>query len=165
MDAIRWLARIMHVISGVLLVVMVVTVLVEIVTRGLFGLTQGAIDITIRGGIEIVSYCLLFMVLFALPHSVSKGQVIVDLFTENLGSRLKIVLAGIYTLGFGLLGFGMALRFYEAVGRVAETGETTQDLLIPLTYIYAITTFATFMLGLRGITVGLCEIFAKRSPS
>ena len=158
MNVVRRVAHAMHMVAGVLLIVMAVTVLIEVVTRALFGMTGGGLDLTIRGGVEIVSYSLLFMVLFALPYSVSRGQVIVDLFTENMSERLKMLLAGIYTLGFSFLGFAMATRFYESVGRVAMSGETTQDLLIPLTYIYAISAFATFMLGLRGLFVAIDEI-------
>jgi len=70
----------------------------------------------------------------------------------------KAVLAGIYTFGFGLLGIGMAVRFFQAVGRVAGTGETTQDPLIPMTFIYGATAFATTVLALRGILVALRQL-------
>ena len=111
---------------------MVATVLLDVATRALFGASDGAIDLTLRGGVELVSYGLLFMVLFALPHSVARGQVVVELFTERLGERPRALLAGAYLLGFALLGLGMALRFFEAGGRTLATGETSQDLLIPL---------------------------------
>lgn len=153
MNMVRALSRGMHIISGILLIVMMVTVLVDIVTRYVFGTTSGAVDFTFRGAVEIVSYGLLFMVLFSLPFSVNRGQVIVDLFTENMSERLKGLLSGLYIFGFGLLGVGMTYRFYQSIGRVAQSGETTQDLIIPLSYIYAITTFATAVLALRGILV------------
>ena len=158
MNAAHRVAHAMHVVSGILLLVMMFTVLVDVVTRTLFGASGGRIDFTFRGGVEIVSYGLLFMVLFTLPYSVSRGQVIVDLFTEQLSDRLKAVLSGVYTFGFGLLGLGMSIRFFEAAQRVAETGETTQDLLIPMHYIYAITALATAVLALRGILVAIQEL-------
>lgn len=145
----------MHLVSGTLLVAMMVVVLADIISRTTFGASGGAVDLTFRGGVELVSYGLLFMVLFALPYSVTRSQVIVDLFTENLSERVISILAGIYTFGFGLLGVGMSIRFIEAVGRVAESGETTQDLLIPLTWMYGLTAFATVMLALRGLLMGL----------
>lgn len=158
LDVVRRIAYGLYLVAGVLLLVMVATVLYEIVSRSLFGISRGAIDITIRGGVEIVSYALLFMVLFALPYAVDRGQVVVDLFTESMGRHLAGLFAGVYTLGFALLGFGMSLRFYEGVGRLAMTGETTQDLLIPMTHIYAVASLATFLLGLRSLLIGIHEI-------
>lgn len=158
MEAVRRLALGMHVLSGMLLIGMMVTVLLDVISRAMFGASGGRIDFTFQGGVEIVSYGLLFMVLFTLPYSVSRSQVIVDLFTDEMSERLKALLAGIYTFGFGLLGIGMAVRFFEAAGRVAETGETTQDLLIPMTFIYGATAFATSVLALRGILVALRQL-------
>ncbi|MCB2101874.1 MAG: TRAP transporter small permease [Rhodobacterales bacterium] len=159
------LAHGLHLVSGVLLVVMVVTVLVDVATRTVFGASGGTIDLTFRGGVEIVSYSLLFMVLFALPYSVNRGQVIVDLFTENLPERTKDVLNAVYLLGFALLGFGMSVRFYDAVFRTIESGETSQDLLIPLYYLYAVVAAATAILGVRALLVALEQVLdsGKRS--
>jgi len=158
MEAVRRLALAMHIFSGFLLIGMLVTVLADVVTRAMFGASGGRIDFTFQGGVEIVSYGLLFTVLFTLPYSISRSQVVVDLFTDGMSERLKALLAGIYTFGFGLLGFGMAVRFFEAAGRVAETGETTQDLLIPMTFIYGMTAFATSILALRGVLVALRQL-------
>lgn len=162
MSTVHRVAHAMHLVSGLLLLSMMIVVLLDVSTRTLFGMSGGRMDFTFRGGVEIVSYSLLFMILFTLPYSVSRGQVIVDLFTERMSERLKALLAGIYTLGFGLLGLGMAIRFFEASARVAESGETTQDLLIPMSYIFAITAFATSMLALRGLLVGIQELKASR---
>lgn len=164
-SAARRLAHGMHLISGFLLVLMVVTVLVDVLTQFIFSVSSGAADVTFNGGIEIVSFSLLFMVLFALPYSVNRGQVVVDLFTENLSGRVKSILSGIYLLGFGLLGCGMAIRFYEAIWRTMESGETSQDLLIPLYYIYAVAAVATAVLGLRGLLVALEHFMGQRKPS
>jgi len=158
MEAVRRLALAMHVFSGLLLIGMMATVLLDVISRGVFGASGGEIDFTFRGGVEVVSYGLLFMVLFTIPHSVSGSQVVVDLFTKQMSGRLKALLAGIYTFGFGLLGVGMAVRFFGAVGRVAGTGETTQDLLIPMTFIYGATAFAATVLALRGILVALRQL-------
>lgn len=165
MGAVNRLAQVMYAVSGALLVLMMLTVLLDVTSRAVFGATDGSVDFTFRGAVEIVSYSLLFMVLFAFPYAVSRGQVIVDLFTENMSERWKSILDGIYMFGFGLLGLGMTVRFYESAWRVAESGETTQDLLIPLTYIYAVTTFATAMLTLRGFLVGLQQLIESRRQS
>ncbi|WP_211100216.1 TRAP transporter small permease [Azospirillum halopraeferens] len=157
-DAAFRVAQAMYHIAGVLLILMMLIVLADVVSRSVFGFTRGSVDFTFLGGIELVNFTLLFTILFTLPYAVSKGQVIVDLFTNNLSERVKGVLAGIYTLGFGLLGIGMTTRFVEAAQRVALTGESTQDLLIPLTYIYGATAFATGVLAVRGVLVAVQQI-------
>ncbi|MEI8633638.1 hypothetical protein P4S72_19270 [Vibrio sp. PP-XX7] len=56
-------------------------------------------------------------------------------------------------LGFMLMGVGMSYRFFLSIEEVHLTGETTQDLLIPLTYFYGLTCFATAVLAVSA----LCE--------
>jgi TRAP-type mannitol/chloroaromatic compound transport system permease small subunit len=152
------LAHLMHLFAGVLVVAMVGTVLVDVVTRLVFRLTDGAVDPTFRGGVEIVSFCLLFMVLFALPYSVARGQVIVDLFTENMSERMKGLLSGAYMAGFGALGLGMCIRFIGSFEESLASGMTSQDLVVPLYYIHAVVAFATGVLALRGFLVALEHI-------
>ncbi len=155
MDTARKLAFYMHWVSGVLLIVMMVTILLDVISRAAFGATKGNVDFTFNGGVEIVSYSLLFCIMFALPYSVRRGQVIVDLFTGGMSERLKGILAGVYTLGFGVLGFGMCVKFVEAFERLNLSGETTQDLLIPMNYIFAVAAFAAGVLALRGLLVAI----------
>ncbi len=145
------ITKAMHYTAGGLLLVIMAAVLLEIISRTLFSLTGGALDVTYQGGIEIVRYGLLFAVLLALPHSVHRGQVVVDLFTDGWSRRTRAIVEGLYSFGFGAMGFGMAGQFQAAIGRVALSGETTQDLLIPLSIIYAGITACAVMLGLRGV--------------
>lgn len=145
----------MYVIAGILLVSLMLTTMADVFTRILFKLSDSRIDLSFFGGIEIVRYTLLFAILFSLPHSVSRGQVIVDLFTEHMSTKKKGFLAGFYTLGFGFLGLAMCFGWYNAALRVTEFGETTQDLLIPLQYLYATAAFASAILAIRGFLVGL----------
>lgn len=157
-DAVFRVAQTMYHIAGVLLLAMVGVILVEVVGRSVFAATGGAIDFTFIGGIELVSYALLFMVLFTLPYAVSRGQVIVDLFTGGMSARMKAVLSGVYTLGFGLLGVGMTLGFVGSAGSVMASGQVTQDLHIPLGYLYGLTAFTTSVLALRAILVASQQI-------
>ncbi|WP_286237860.1 TRAP transporter small permease [Neptuniibacter halophilus] len=152
----------MHVISGVILVSMMFITLADVVTRTLFKMTDGSLDLTFIGGVELIKYGLLIMVLFALPFSVGRSQVIVDLFTEALPSRGKAILEGLFMLGFVALGAGMSYRFWHAVGQAQMSGETTQDLLIPLYYFYAISSFATAMLALAALLISLRCLFFWR---
>ncbi|ETI60596.1 TRAP transporter small permease [Marinomonas profundimaris] len=155
----------MHLLGGVFLITMMVVTLFDVFTRGLFTITNGSVDWTILGGIELVKYSLLFTVLFILPHSVSRSQVIVDLFTERLQPRTKKVLEAVYIFCFGLMGAGMSYSFYHLVGEAEMSYETTQDLLIPLTYFYAVACFATFMLTVSAVTYTLSLLFSKKAES
>lgn len=143
----------MQQLSGVLIVAMMVTVLLDVTSRFVFKVTDGGLDLTFIGGIEIIKYGLLFTILFTLPYCVDRSQVVVDLFTERLSDRKKSFLEGIYFLGYTLLGTGMTIRFYEAIHGAVMSGTTTQDLLIPMNYIYALTTFATAVLAIRALLV------------
>ncbi len=153
------IAHAMHVISGVILVSMMFITLADVLSRALFKATDGSVDLTFIGGVELIKYGLLLLVVFALPYSVGRSQVIVDLFTDNLPPRVKALMEGFYMLGFVLLGAGMSYRFYEAIGNARMSGETTQDLLIPLTYLYGLTSFATAFLALAALLISLRLFF------
>ncbi|MCB9957487.1 MAG: TRAP transporter small permease [Rhodospirillaceae bacterium] len=152
------LAHGLHMVSGVLLVAMVATVLLDVLSRSVFGATNGEVDLTFPGGVEIVSYSLLFAVLLSLPYSVNRGQVIVDIFTEVFPERVKRAMAASYNLGFTALGFGMAVAFFHSVGSALDSGETTQDLHIPLYLIYAAVSAITAVLGLRALLVSIEQV-------
>lgn len=159
---IKRIAHLMHMVGGFFLVAMMVLTLIDVVTRGIFGLTDGALDLTIPGGIELVKYSLLFTILFILPYSVDRSQVVVDLFTDHLSDRHKNWLEAIYLLGFTLLGLAMSYGFYHLIGDAAMSYETTQDLMIPMTYFYSIATFATFMLAASAL-VSAFQLFMKKT--
>lgn len=143
----------MFLVSGFFLMSMMVIILTDVISRTIFGLTEGSVDFTFIGSVELVSYGLLFCILFSLPYSVARSQVIVDLFTENMGERMKDIFSAVYTFGFGLMGLAMTMRFFESIHKYTESGETSQDLLIPLQYIYMVTTVATAVLAIRGFLV------------
>ncbi|NLQ17477.1 TRAP transporter small permease [Marinomonas sp. M1K-6] len=155
----------MHLLGGFFLIAMMVVTLWDVFTRGLFTMTDGSVDWTILGGIELVKYSLLFTVLFILPHSVSRSQVIVDLFTERLPARSKRVLEAIYMFCFGLMGVGMSYGFYHLVDEAAMSYETTQDLLIPLTYFYGVAAFATAMLAVSATVHTLQLLVCRKTAS
>ncbi|MFC1236553.1 TRAP transporter small permease subunit [Vibrio sp. F74] len=149
------LTFVMHMISGTTLICMMFVTLFDVLSRSLFEATNGSVDITFIGGVELIKYGLLIVVLFALPHSLGRSQVIVDLFTDTLKTRTKATLEGFYILGFVLLGSGMSYRFYCAIEEAEMSGETTQDLLIPLGYLYGISSFATAVLAITALLSSL----------
>lgn len=145
-------------LSGLMVVAMMAIVLVDIVTRALFRFSDGRIDITFIGGIELVKFSLLFSILYALPWCVDRAQVVVDLLTENLSDRGKALLESIYFAGYALLGTGMSLRFWEASQGALMSGETSQDLLLPMAYIYGATLVGTLLLALRSMLVSAARL-------
>ena len=156
------LTHAMHVVSGVILVSMMFVTLGDVIVRTLFKLTDGSLDLTFIGGVELIKYGLLLMVLFALPYSVGRSQVIVDLFTDHLKPRVKAIMEGLFMLGFVALGGAMSYRFVHAVEQSRMSGETTQDLLIPLYYFYGVSAFATAILAVAALLISLrCLFFWK----
>lgn len=161
-DLFERLTHAMHVISGFVLISMMFITLADVIARALFSLTDGTFDLTFIGGVELIKYGLLIVVFFALPYSVGRSQVIVDLFTDNMPGRFKVILKGIFMLGFVALGVGMSFRFYHAVELSRMSGETTQDLLIPMYYLYGLCSFATAMLAIASMFISLrCFFYWK----
>lgn len=142
-----------NVVGGIALVAIMLNVIADIATRTVFGATKGSVDLTYVGGFEIVKYGLMVAVAFSMPFCLSRGQVVVDIFTERLPVKIKSALASFYTLFFGLFGFLMMYRLIESATSAAATGETTQDLLLPMQYIYWTAALAMGVLGLRGLSL------------
>ncbi len=157
-------AHIAHLVAGFILVSMMFITLADVITRAMFNFTEGNIDLTFIGGIELIKFGLLFAILLTLPHSVAKSQVIVDLFTEKMNQRVKVYLEAFYNFGFALLGAGMSVRFFKAIESASMTGETTQDLQIPLQYIYVGVVFATALLAVRALIIAGELIFHCHKP-
>lgn len=150
---IREAAFLLSLAGGVVLVGSMLTVLADIAARTLFGMTMGAVNLTFRGSYEIVRYGLLLSILYALPYALKDGQVIVELFTERLPERIKYWISGFYILFFGLFGFILTSGLLNSIERAARSGQTTQDLGIPMAYIYWLAMVGTVMLGIRGFSV------------
>ncbi len=143
------IAKAMRIGSGVLLVFIMTVTLVDVVARTIFAATGGSVDVTFTGAVELVSYGMMAMVLLAFPYGVDKGQVIVDLFTDNLSAQTKMIMEAIYMAGFTALSCGMTIRFFEVAGRMRRSGESSQDLLIPLHIVYSFASCALAFLALR----------------
>lgn len=153
------IAMLMYRLSGVLIFVMMMLIVTDVVARLLFSLSDGSIDITFTGGIELVNFTLLFSMLFAFPHAVDKGQIVVDLFTQQMDAARLRFFTGAYTICFGFLGAALCWRFIAGGISAAESGELSQDLLLPLSGIYYIGALALSMLAIRGLLTGYATIF------
>lgn len=160
--AIDGLALILYRISGLLLLAMMFCVVADVSTRSLFAMTDGGIDLTFVGGIELVKFGLLFAMLFAFPYAIDKGQIVVDLFTHKLHERTLQLYDGVYTVCFGVLGALLCWRFYHAAEGAQMSGELTQDLLLPMAPIYLVSSAALALMALRGITCGILELLGRK---
>lgn len=143
------IAKAMRLGSGVLLMFIMTVTLADVIARAIFDATGGSVDFTFIGAVELVSYGMLAMVLLAFPYGVDKGQVIVDLFTEGFRRRTKMRIEALYMAGFTALSIGMTIRFFEVAGRMSRSGESSQDLMIPLYYVYSFAYCALAFLALR----------------
>ncbi|OXY82612.1 TRAP transporter small permease subunit [Oceanimonas doudoroffii] len=157
-------ALLMYWLGGVLIVAMMLIVVADVAARGFFSLTDGQLDLTFVGGIELVKFSLLFSMLLAFPHAVDKGQIVVDLFTQQMNAARLRFFTGGYTLGFGLLGAAWCWRFTEAAHSARQTGELTQDLLLPMSAIYQIASLALAVLALRALLVGVNIVMGTHAP-
>lgn len=147
------ISKAMLLVAALMVAAMMLIVLVDVISRALFELTSGGLDITFIGGIELVRFALLFAILYALPWNLDRSQIFVDLFTGNLSDRAISILTGLSYLGYFFLAMAMTYRFFDSLGMARMTGETTQDLGIPMPIIYAGIIFGTCMLGVRSLQI------------
>lgn len=145
------LALWMHRCGGGILVAMIAVVAAEVAARALFAVTGGALDLTFSGTIELVGFGLLFLVLFALPRALTRGQVVVDVAARSLGPLARRGLEALYALGFAGLGAGLTWRLALSAARVMETGAVSQDLRLPLAWVYGPAAAATAVLAWRAL--------------
>ena len=160
-----FIALLMYRISGIFIFSMMLLIVTDVAVRTVFSLSNGNIDLTFTGGIELVSFSLLFGMLFAFPHAVDKGQIVVDLFTQQMDAARLRFCTGAYTICFGFLGGALCWRFIAAGISAAQSGELSQDLLLPLSIIYYIGAAALSMLALRGVLTGYTVIFHYTAPA
>ncbi len=147
------IAMLMYRLSGVFIFAMMMLIVTDVAVRTLFSLTAGRVDLTFTGGIELVNFSLLFSMLFAFPHAVDKGQIVVDLFTQQMNAARLRFFTG-----------ALCWRFIEGGLSAAESGELSQDLLIPLSGIYYVGAIALSMLAVRGLLTGYATIFHYTAP-
>jgi len=124
---------------------LLVIVAFNIIARQLHAISDGNISVMIPGVIELSKYTLLLIIFFALPRASSSGMVRVDILSNRLPKILAqflnrlwlILMASIFTALFWLFTNKTIVTF--------NRGDATQDLQIPLFYIYALISLASFM--------------------
>lgn len=123
----RWLRRIFGLIAGLVLMVMMLLTTADVVGRKL--------DIPIRGGVEIVEILLAMVIFAGLPLvSQARQHIVIDTLEGFMSRGLRRGLDALANAICAVTMFGMAWMFYsKRVTRVAEAGDTTSVLQLPLT--------------------------------
>lgn len=126
-----------------------------ILTRLLFDLTAGGLDLLLSDAVEMATYALLVTVFAALPRALRDGPVTVEVFSRRWPLWLTAALDRFWSLLFGLLAALLAWRYAEESLTLFARGDTTQDMQLPLWsfYVFAMMAFAATAL------VGLSLIF------
>ncbi len=136
------------------LLVLLFDVAGNVVARAVFSVTDGAINLMISGSIEIASIALTFMVFASLPGSATSGAVKVDIFTSRLPKSVISFLDGFFAILMAGFGIGMTYRFFFSTLRFYGRGDATQDLEVPLYFIYGTITIACL-----GLVIGIALSF------
>ncbi len=142
------------------LVTLLLDVAGNVVARTIFSATGGAVNLMISGAIEIASIALTILVFASLPRSAAFGGIKVDIFTSFLPKKAISFLDGFFAVLMAVFGFGMAYRFFSSTLEVYERGDATQDLEVPLYFIYGSITIACLALGI-GVVFSLRSIIAS----
>lgn len=147
----RWLEVFSRLIAGIALIGLLGVTVVDVTLRYLYRLSDGALSLSVVGSVELVSYLMLFALLAAMAANVEKSQVVVEAFSHGLRDSLKARIAGVYLLGFVVLGLALAVGLWDAAASAASHGETTQDLRLPMAPIYYIASGLCVLLGVRSL--------------
>lgn len=155
------IARLLFVLAGCLLAAMMLIITLDVAARTIFGVTGGAVRFVVAGGVELVRFTLLFTILCTLPAVVERGQVVVESFTGWMSARSKRILFAAYLLGFCSFGAVLAYGWYSSALIAQRSGETTQDLGIPMAPLLFAAAACAAVLALRSLLCAL-RSFAGR---
>lgn len=159
----RWLERLCKLIAGGALLAMLMVTVTDVALRYLYRLTDGSLDWSVVGSVELVSYLMLFALLAGMAANVEKGQVVVEAFSHRLGDKYKAHLAGFYLLGFVALGVVVCFGLWDAAVNARSYGEITQDLRLPMAPIYGFAAALSLLLSVRSLLHALLgAVFGHR---
>lgn len=147
----RLLARLCQLVAGLALLGLMGVTIADVLLRLVFRLSGGALNWSVVGSVELVSYLMLFALLAAMAANVEKSQVVVEAFSHGLSPTLKERLGGLFLAGFVVLGMVMAIGLWQEAGIAAQRGMVTQDLRIPMAPIYQFGSLLCALLALRSL--------------
>lgn len=155
------LAGAFNALAGAALIFMLLNVVGTIVARVIHTLTDGAVNLIWGGSIELAVLALTVVVFAALHRAFIAGAIRVELFTEFLPERAKRIIDCVFGLVYGLFAAAMAWRFSHAAATTFARGDATQDLLLPLFYIYGFLAAASATLSVVAIAWSLAAMLGK----
>lgn len=152
------MARILRLFDGIAFaatVAMFATVVESVAARALFDITGGAVNLIVPGAVELARYSLLILVFAALPRAAVSGLVSVDLLVGAMPAPLRRALERTWDLLLSVFAGIVAWLFAEKTLTMAERGDATQDLGIPLFLIYGALTLFSLGLAATGVWIAL----------
>lgn len=152
------LARILLGLAGVALVCMMFVTIFDVVVRNLGAWIPALQEVNYVGTIELVRYLFLLAMAGAMPWGVEKSQVIVELFTQNMAAGTQARIDALFMLGFGVFGALLAYSLLNSGVHALGSGETTQDLRIPMGPIKFGAAFCMALMSLRALLVALAAL-------
>ncbi|MFY0991713.1 TRAP transporter small permease [Halomonas sp. C05BenzN] len=155
----RQLARLCQLVAGLALLALMGVTITDVLMRLVFRLSGGALNWSVVGSVELVSYLMLFALLAAMAASVERSQVVVEAFSHGLSPTLKERLGGFFLLGFVILGVVMTIGLWQEAETAALRGQVTQDLRIPMGPIYQFAALLCALLALRSLLHALLGVF------
>lgn len=156
------LARLCRLVAGICLLGMLVIAVGDVALRFIYGLTGGALGGSITGNIELIRYLMMYSLLAGMAANVERSQVVVEAFSHRLSEPLKTRIAGLFLLGFVLVGCVLVTGLWEAGVRAGEQGRVTQDLRLSMGPIYQAGAVICAGLTLRSLVAAVRQgVFAE----
>lgn len=146
--AARVLANVFNALAASAVVFLMLNVAGTVVARTIQSVTGGAVNLIWSGSIEMAVLALTVVVFASLHRSFIVGAIKVDIFTQSLPRPVRRVVDGLFGLIYAAFAAAMAWRFSHATATTFERGDATQDLTIPMFYIYAFLTVAAAALAI-----------------
>lgn len=141
------LARLLHLVASLALVVMMLVVVADVVLRQFF-------NMPVKGAYDIVEIALLVMVFFGIGPVIARGgEILIDLIDALVPHGMLRVLGVVSAVGtlavFGFLGWSMAGPARDAY----RYGDISLELFLPVWWLWVVA-----FVGLAGIVA--CTLIA-----
>lgn len=165
---VTWLARMMALLGGVVLLALIAITCISVLGRGLntFGHSALLTDLApglaafllatgvsaMTGDFEIVEAGIAFAIFAFLPIcQLNSGHAKVDIFTDQLPAGLNRVLIALWEVVLTLVVLLIAWRLFEGFQSKFRNGETTFLLQFPVWWAYGASFVASVIAGLIAI--------------
>jgi len=130
-------------IAFALISFMMLTVFINVLSRLVFNLTDGELNLMLPGSIELVSYSMLFMVFTSMPRALFNGPIRVEIFVTKFPASVNQHLTRLWNLLLTLFFTTIGILFGQNTLTMFHRGDVTQDLGVPLYLIYGTTTLCS----------------------